>query len=296
MRPTPRTCTRRQLLSGLAATLAASCTPSQRAPATASSDAALAAIETRAGGRLGAYALDTGTGHALAHRADERFAMCSTFKWVFAAALLARVDQGEFTLGEFLRFSSADLLEYAPVARAHVADGRLSLEGLAEAAVTLSDNTAANLLLGKVGGPAGITRFARAAGDPVTRLDRIEPALNDNDPGDPRDTTSPRAMVGLMRAVLCGGVLSPAGRERLTGWLRACQTGNARLRAGFPADWTAGDKTGTGNRGAVNDVAIAWPPGRAPILVAVYMSDGTAANTALATAHVEVGRMVVRQI
>lgn len=291
--------TRRELLGGALGTLAAACAPSRGgAPADAPSQARspLAEIEARAGGRLGFFAIDTGSGRQLAHRPDERFAMCSTFKWVLSAAVLARVDRSELSLAEPVPYGAADLLEHAPRARAHLAEGSMSVEALAEAAVTVSDNTAANLLLAKIGGPAGFTRFVRALGDDVTRLDRNEPGLNDNEPGDPRDTTSPRAMASSMRRVLCGDVLSTASRERLLGWLRACETGKDRLRAGLPAGWIAGDKTGSGRRGAVNDVAIAVPPGRAPILVAAYLSDGDADLATLVAAHAEVGRLVGREL
>lgn len=300
---TPRT--RRQLLLGTLGALATACAPS---PISAPADvprvrppsrgelAELAAIEARVGGRVGLFALDTGTGRQLAHRPDERFAMCSTFKWALAAAVLARVDRAELSLDERVPYGSNDLLEHAPVTREHVAEGALTVERLARAAVTVSDNTAANLLLALVGGPAGLTLFARQLGDTVTRLDRDEPTLNANEPGDPRDTTSPRAMVGLMQEILCGEVLSPAGRERLLDWLRACETGKERLRAGMPQGWTVGDKTGSGARGAVNDVAIAWPPARAPILVAAYMSDGEAALATLAAAHADLGRVVAREL
>src|SRR5262249_5430218 len=158
-------------------------------------------------------------------------------------------------------YRETDLLEHAPETRAHVGEGAMSVDALARAAVVVSDNTAANLLLARVDGPAGFTRFGRSLGDAVTRLDRTEPALNANVPGAPRDTTSPRAMVGLMRALLCGEALSPSSRARLLGWLRACETGKERLRAGLPAEWVVGDKTGTGAAGALNDVAIATPPG-----------------------------------
>ncbi len=246
------------------------------------------------GGRVGVFAV--GASRELAHRADERFAMCSTFKWVLAAAVLARVDRTDLSLSERLRYGSTDLLEYAPVTREHLAEGAMTVDDLARAAVTVSDNTAANLLLAKVGGPKSVTQFVRALGDPVTRLDRDEESLNENQPGDVRDTTSPRAMVGLMREVLCGDVLSSASRERLLGWLRACKTGKNRLRAGFPQDWRVGDKTGTGERAAVNDVAVAFPPGRAPILVASYMSDGHAEFETLVAAHAEVAWVVAREL
>ena len=161
-----------------------------------------------------------------------------------------------------------------------------------QAAVTVSDNTAANLLLPKVGGPVGFTAFVGSLGDGVTRLDRNEPTLNTNYPGDPRDTTSPRAMVGLMRQVFSGDELSLAGRNRLLGWLRGCETGKECLRAGLPQEWIVGDKTGTGQRGAVNDVAIALPSGaRVPILVASYLSDGNSELTALVAAQSDIGRL-----
>lgn len=246
------------------------------------------------GGRLGVFALDTASGRALAHRPDERFAMCSTFKWALAAAVLARVDRGQLALDAPVAYSASDLLEYAPVTRSQLPAGSMSVEALARAAVTVSDNTAANLLLAQVGGPQGFTRFVRSLDDAVTRLDRDEPSLNRNDPGDPRDTTTPRAMVGLMRAVLCDDVLSVDARARLLGWLRASETGRERLRAGLPPTWIVGDKTGTGPRGAANDVAIATPPGRGPILIAAYLSDGDAGLAALQAAHAEVGRCIGR--
>lgn len=282
--------TRRALLAALAAAAVAPLEARRQDAA----EAALAAAEKAVGGRLGVGILDTGSGRIVGQRLDERFAMCSTFKWVLAAAVLGRVDRGELTLDQRVPFGAADLLEHAPITSARVAEGAMTIEALARAAVVVSDNPAANLLLARIDGPAGLTRFARERGDEVTRLDRVELALNENAPGDPRDTTSPRAMVTLMRAVLCGDALSPASRELLIGWLRACETGKARLRAGLPASWTAGDKTGTGTRGAVNDVAIAWPPGRAPVLVAAYLSDGTSDVAALSRAHADIGRLVAR--
>ncbi len=280
--------TRREILAYVVMALAAAACGT-RPPAAPTS---LAELEARIGGRVGVFALDTGSGRALAHRADERFAMCSTFKWVLAAHVLAEVDRGALALDEPLRYSARDLIEHAPVASAHVLEGSLSVALLAEAAVTVSDNTAANLLLARTGGPAAVTAFARARGDAVTRLDRDEPSLNEHALGDPRDTTTPRAMVGLLRAVLVGDALTPTSRERLLGWLRACETGRTRLRAGFPAGWTAGDKTGTGPRGAVNDLAIAWPPSRAPILVAAYLSESPRGVPTLSAAHAEIGRSV----
>ena len=282
---------RRRFLVAAAGAMAGACAPSRVVP---SAGQPLAEIEAKVGGRVGVFALDTGGGRHLVHRSDERFAMCSTFKWVLAAAILVRVDQRQLSLDERLSYDQTALLEFSPITSKHLAEGSMTIRALAEAAVTLSDNTAANLLLAKLGGPSAFTEFARSLGDSVTRLDRNEPALNSNTPGDLRDTTSPRAMVGLMRRVLCGNTLSPARRDLLLSWLRASQTGKDRLRAGLPKDWIAGDKTGTGQRGAANDVAIAEPPGRAPILIASYLSDGNAGLAALAAAHAEIGRLVGR--
>ena len=292
-----RSSNRRQFLLGTFGVMACS-SPRPAAPTAhpTRSLRSVAEIEASVGGRVGVFAIDTGTGRQLAHRADELFAMCSTFKWVLAAAILVGVDRGQLSLDERVSYGPSDFLEYAPVVREHVDEGALTVEVLARAVVTVSDNTAANLLLAKVGGPAGLTRFVRSMGDLVTRLDRTEPTLNSNEPGDPRDTTSPRAMVGLMRRVLSGDTLSKTSRERLLSWLRDCETGKERLRAGFPRNWIVGDKTGTGARGAVNDVAIAMPPGRAPVLVAAYMSGGGAGSTALQAAHSDVGQLVAREL
>lgn len=281
---------RRQFLrAGTAVLASASATSRLRAnPETAT----LGEIEVRTGGRVGVFALDTGTGRELANRPDERFAMCSTFKWVLAAAVFTRVDGGEMSLQDRLPFGPSDLLPNAPVTSSHAAEGALPVGVLAEAAVKVSDNTAANLLLARLGGPAGLTAFIRSVGDEVTRLDRNEIELNDNVPGDPRDTTTPRAMVGLMRRILRGEVLLPGSRALLLRWMRECETGRRRLRAGLPPTWNAGDKTGGGKRGAVNDVAIASPQGRAPILIASYLSDSSLETSRLEAAHADIGRLV----
>jgi beta-lactamase class A len=248
------------------------------------------------GGRLGVFAAECGTGARLDHRADERFAMCSTFKWALVAAILARVDRGVLRLDQPVSFGERDLLSYAPVTRAHVGEGQMTIDELARAAVLVSDNTAANLLLTQIGGPQGLTRFMRELGDEVTHLDRNEPLLNSNLPGDARDTTTPRAMASALRTALTGETLSRAGRERLTRWLVECQTGLSRLRAGFPADWRVGDKTGTGEGGAYNDVAIVWPPAGAPWVIAAYMSESAAPPTELSAVLAEVGGLVAARI
>lgn len=244
------------------------------------------------GGRLGLFAVDTGSGRWTGHDSYARYAMCSTFKLPLAASVLVRVERGEMRLDEEISFGAADLLPHAPVAEANVARGRMTVEQMCAAIVEVSDNSAANLLLRRTGGPMGLTGFIRACGDGVTRLDRDELELNSNLPDDPRDTTTPAAMLGLMRTLLLGEVLTPASRARLAGWMERSVTGRDRLRAGLPADWRVGDKTGTGARGAANDIAIAWPPGRAPILIASYLSAPEATPAARNAAHAAVARLI----
>jgi beta-lactamase class A len=256
-------------------------------------NAQIAAIERRLGGRLGVAALDTGSGRQLAHRASERFPLCSTFKFLAAAAVLARVDRGEDRLDRFVRYGAGDLLDYAPIAKQHVQDGGMTLAAVLEAAITYSDNTAANLALAAIGGPQGLTTYVRQLGDPTTRLDRNEPSLNLVPPGDIRDTTSPAAMLGDMKALLVGDrALSASSRAQLIAWLVGNTTGAERLRAGFPGGWRIGDKTGTGPNGATNDVAIAWPPGRAAILVSAYFYESSAPDDDRNRALADVARIV----
>ncbi|MFN3582429.1 class A beta-lactamase [Phenylobacterium sp.] len=249
------------------------------------------ALERRLeGGRLGVHATN---GKAnLSYRAGERFPMCSTFKTLLAARVLVRVDAGEEQLDRAIAYGPADMLPHAPVTAAHLAEGRLSVEALCEAIVQVSDNPAANLLLKTVGGPAGLTAWLRAIGDDVTRLDRWETELNSSIPGDPRDTTTPAAMTRVCAKLLQGDVLKPASRERLSVWLEGTSTGLKRLRANLPAGWRAGDKTGTGDNGSANDVAVFWPPGGGLILAAGYV---TATKVPLAVREevlAEVGRLV----
>lgn len=233
----------------------------------------MAEIKKRHGGRVGVSALQ-GT-KAVNLDSSERFAMCSTFKWVLAAAILQQADQGKLSLGKEIAFGKKDLLDYAPVTQAHVADGKMTVGDLCGAAVSLSDNTAANLLFPLVGGPAGLTQFVRGLGDTVTRFDRTEPTLNTNVDGDDRDTTTPAAMAALLKAVFTGTALKPASLGQLKAWMVATSTGQKRIRSVVPAGWTAGDKTGTGANGAVNDVAVIWPDSGEPIFMAIYTSGGT---------------------
>lgn len=256
-----------------------------------SADSRLMELERQHGGRLGVAILDTGNGRRITHRADERFLMCSTFKLLAASAILARVDQGLEKLDRRVVFGKDALLSYAPVTSLHVGGQGMTVAELCEAAITVSDNTAANLLLSSLDGPPAITAFVRRMGDTITRLDRIEPELNVSSPGDIRDTTTPAAMLADLQKLLLGDVLSKASREQLATWLRATSTGKDSLRAGLPSGWTAGDKTGSGGHGERNDVAIFWRPNRKPLLIAAYYvnpdTDDTGRNRVLA----EVGRI-----
>jgi beta-lactamase class A len=253
--------------------------------------AQFAALERKHGGRLGVSMLDTQTGRRLQHRAGERFLMCSTFKWLAAAAVLARVDSGKERLDRRVVYDKDVLLDYAPVTGKHVGEPGMSVAELCAAAVTLSDNTAANLLLASLGGPTAITAFARSLGDETTRLDRMEPELNLGSPGDIRDTTTPAAMLADLHRVLLGDRLSTGSRDLLLQWLRGCTTGLDAIRAGLPADWTAGDKTGSGSHGETNDVAILWPPRRKPLLVTAYYAGSRAEPAERKAVLAAVGRI-----
>ncbi|HVX06129.1 MAG TPA: class A beta-lactamase [Rhodanobacteraceae bacterium] len=284
---------RRDVLKGMAlggvAVAAARLVPAVARPALDGAGAKLAMLERRSGGRLGVAILDTRNGRPEGYRDDERFLMCSTFKLLLAAAVLQRADHGQEKLDRRIVFDKHVLLDYAPIAKQHVGPPGMTIAALCEAAVTWSDNTAANLLLKEVGGPQAVTAYARSLGDQSTLLDRYEPALN------PIDMTTPKSMLEDMRQVLLGDRLSRPSRELLIRWLVACQTGLQSLRAGMPRGWRIGDKTGEwdgNNAGANNDIAIVWPPGRKPILVAAYYMNNTTGPATRKAVLAEVGRIV----
>jgi beta-lactamase class A len=288
---------RRAFIGGLSC-FALGCAASRKktAPSLGPRQASVQEIEARVGGRVGLCAIATDSGRIVAHRQDDRFALCSTFKWMLAAAVLAEVAENRMELDQEIPFGPTDMVDYSPVATQFLQQGRMSVEQMARAIVVTSDNTAANLLLARLGGPSGLTGFLRAHGDNTTRLDRNEPALNSNLAGDPRDTTSPRAMADTLGRLLTTDALSVASRERLIQWMVSCETGRQRLRAGLPSQWRVGDKTGTGDRGAANDVVIAWPPNRGPVLLAAYLSDSSAPLPVLNAAHAELGRLVAQEL
>jgi beta-lactamase class A len=288
----PKT-TRRGIVAGGAGLLFVGCAGG--APAQTDAAGRIAAIEKRIGGRVGVCAINSETNAVIAHRADERFAMASTFKWVLAAAILAASQNG-MPLDQPLPYSRALILPNSPKTEARLdarGEGEMTIGELAEAIVTVSDNTAANMLIEPIGGPEGLTYVLRRTGDSVTRLDRRELELNENAPGDPRDTTTPRAMAEtLLRLLTKDGPLNAASREKLIGWMVAETRSLDRLRAGLPKGWRAGAKPGTGGNGAYNDLALVFPPGRKPIAIASYMSESAAPNADKAAAHAEVARII----
>jgi len=256
----------------------------------------LAAYERETGGRIGLYAENLASGTKIAWRAEERFVMCSTFKASLAAFVLARVDRGEDRLDDMVAYGAQDLLDYAPVAKQNLAAGAMSVSDMCKAIVELSDNSCANLLLARSGGPAALTAFWRSTGDTVSRLDHNEPELNRSPPGDPHDTTTPAAMAGNLRRFVLAEVLSTRSRQHLTDWLVGCKTGNNRLRGGLPKEWKIGDKTGNNGKDASGDIAIAWPNAGGPILVCVYTQGGSPTARQIESVFAEIGRMAGQQL
>lgn len=289
------TISRRQAIAAavLAIPAVSALTGSAAAAAGSALEKRLAELEARRDGRIGVAILNLATGARLGHRTDERFLMCSTFKALLAAHILARVDHEEETLDRRIAVGKANLVDWAPVVEKRVG-GDISIAELCEATITLSDNAAANLLLAGSGGPKAVTAFLRELGDDITRLDRTEPTLNYHEtPDDERDTTTPVAMVDTLRKLIFGDVLSARSKAQLAAWLVMNKTGDTRLRAGFPADWMTGDKTGTNGdkAGNANDVAISWSPNRGAIVVSAFVEmpgiSGDERNAVIA----EIGRI-----
>ncbi|PLR34628.1 class A beta-lactamase [Chimaeribacter californicus] len=276
---------RRTLL--LAAGLMLSGAVFQAAAATDTLAAQLAELERSANGRLGVALIDTGSQREITYRGEERFAMASTFKVLAAGAVLQHSVTQPDLLAKRIRYDRAALLSYAPVTGKHLAEG-MTVAELCAAAIEWSDNTAANLLLTEIGGPQRITKLARSLHDDKTRLDRWEPALNTAIPGDERDTSTPQAMARNLQHLALGDALPPAQQQQMIGWLKNSQTGAKSIRAGVPAGWEVGDKTGSGDYGTTNDLAIIWPPHGKPLVLAIYFTqpkaDAEARRDVLATA------------
>ncbi|QJD93776.1 class A beta-lactamase [Duganella dendranthematis] len=284
--------TRRALMLALAsAPLARAADLLDQAPTTApvSRTGLLARLEKESGGRLGVAAFNTADGRQLLHRADERFPLCSTFKMMLAAAVLARDPS---LLDKRLRYEKSDLVPHSPVTGKHVAEG-MTVEALCEATLQYSDNTAANLLMKQIGGPTAVTAYARSIGDSEFRLDRWETELNSAIPGDVRDTTTPQAMAKSLQKLVMGEALPLHCRRQLKDWMIGNTTGATRIRAGVPAGWIVADKTGAGDYGTVNDIAVIWPPGRPPMLLAVYVTLPGKDDKARVELHGEVAKVAI---
>jgi beta-lactamase class A len=276
---TPRRFSRRAVLGGLAVSGCAVSPVRQLRQDAAARLAALEGGHPRA--RLGAYILNVETGAAIGHRANERFAFCSTFKLPLAAAILREVDRGRLRLEQFVPYGPGDIVMHHPVTGPNLEKGGMSLVALAEAAQKTSDNVAANLLMKMIGGPDGMTAFFRELGDSVSRIDRYEPATNVVPANEVRDTTSPAAIAHTLKLICFGDMLSPASKAMLLQWMIDTTTGAKRIRAGLPEGWRAGDKTGTGLGDGINnftnDIAVAWPPHGQPAYVIVGFFDAGAA-------------------
>jgi beta-lactamase class A len=251
--------------------------------------AQLAQLEAASGGRLGVAAFNTADGRELMHRGDERFPFCSTFKMMLSAAVLAKEPA---LLKKRIQYTKDDLVPHAPVTSRHVADG-MTVAELCEATLQYSDNPAANLLMKQIGGPAAVTAYARSIGDTEFRLERWETELNSAIPGDHRDTTTPVAMARSLQKLVLGDALPPAQRKQLKDWLLGNTTGATRIRAGVPAGWPVADKTGAGDYGTVNDIAVIWPHGKAPIVLAVYLTQPGKDDKIRPEFHGEAAKIVI---
>ena len=280
---------RRMLMTGLP--LLAAAAPDRFAPLRR----AITAVERSAGGTIGISLLDTHTGERFGHRANDRFPLCSTFKLLLAARLLHGADKGQWAMTERLPVTKADMLFNAPFTEKRIG-GTASLLELAQAMTVLSDNPAANIALAKVGGPAALTAWLRSIADQTTRIDRNEPEMNNEAPGDPRDTTTPTAMLATSRALVEGRILSPVARKTLFGWMQASKTADTMIRAALPPGWQEANKTGAGSWRARNIVSVITPPARKPIWVAAYLF---AAKSELAERNrqfVPLGRAIVESV
>ncbi|MFF8726914.1 class A beta-lactamase [Streptomyces sp. NPDC015171] len=300
--PLPR---RRLIKAGLAFSGAAVTATALSAPSAAAAPdtrsrgvrgelAELAELERHHGARLGVYARNVRTGATVAHRAGERFAMCSTFK-AFAAAAVLREKAGRASLDRVVHYPPHDILPNSPRTEENQATG-MTVADLCAAAIQYSDNAAGNLLLREIGGPAGLTRLYRSLGDRVSRLDRWEPELNTAIPGDPRDTTTPEAVAGSLERLTLGGALADADRERLVAWLKGNTTSAARFRAGLPREWGVADKTGTGSYATANDIGVAWTTRRTPLVLAVLTDKSTADAPVDESLIADAARIVARTL
>lgn len=253
-------------------------------------------VETRLSARVGVAIMDTQTGKTWSSRGDERFPLNSTFKAFLCAALLDAAEKGTADAKRELVVQESDIVSYSPVLEKHVGGKGFSIVELCEVTVTTSDNAAANLVMAELGGPEGVTAFLRRIGDDKTRIDRWEPESNTGIPGDPRDTTTPWAAAETLRKLVLGDALEPQARVTLTSWLEGNKVGNSTLRAGIPKTWRIADKTGAGANGSRNNIAVIWPEGRDPVVIAIYITQTTAAFQTRNAAIAAIGAALTESI
>lgn len=253
-------------------------------------------IEARLSARVGVAIIDTQTGKTWSNKGDERFPLNSTFKALLCAALLDAAAKGTADLNREVVVKESDIVSYSPVTEKRVGGESFTIAELCEVTVTISDNAAANLVMAELGGPDSVTAYLRRIGDDKTRIDRWEPDSNTGIPGDPRDTSTPWAAAETLRKLVLGNALDPQGRDTLTGWLEGNKVGNKTLRAGLPKDWRIADKTGAGANGSRNNIAVIWPNGRKPVVIAVYITQTTAAFQTRNKAIESIGSALVESL
>lgn len=256
----------------------------------------VAEAEARLGARVGVSVIETHSGGTWSHRGGERFPTNSTFKTFLCAALLEASESGAVDLEDAVSIQQSDIVSYSPVTEKRVGGAPVTLEDLCRITVTVSDNGAANLVMKAVGGPKGVTAYLRAIGDSATRVDRWEPDSNSGIPGDDRDTTTPDAAARSLQSLVLGSALPEAARAKLTGWLEGNTVGNATLRAGLPKDWRIADKTGAGQNGSRNNIAVIWPQGRAPVVIAIYITQTQASFDDRNKAIAEIGAALAESL
>ncbi|NDI85734.1 class A beta-lactamase [Undibacterium crateris] len=254
----------------------------------------LARLEKSFSGSIGVYLLDPHTRRHFSYQGEKRFAFCSTFKALLGAAILHKSSQDGDLLEREITLNSSDFVTYSPVTEKHK-DGSMRIADLCAATIQTSDNTAANALLRELGGPAALTAYMRSIGDNAFRLDRWETELNSALPGDLRDTSTPSAMANSLHKLVLGNALAEPQKHMLKEWLIGNTTGNTRIRAGLPQGWLVGDKTGTGDYGSAHDIAVVWPPSRAPFVLAIYTCRKKKDSEARSDIIAEVTRVLVQQ-
>jgi len=269
--------------------------PAKAAPQETPLYQAVSQIQHQLGGRVGILVRDTGTGQSWSVNADERYPMASTFKALACGALLARLDNAPAMASATARIEASDLVPYSPVMEKRVGE-HVALPDLCAATMITSDNTAANKVLQALGGPPAVNRFVRSLGDTVTRMDRWEPELNEGIPGDPRDTTSPAAIASVLEKMVLGNALSEQSRQQLTQWMLDNEIAGPLLRSGIPADWRIADRTGSGGHGTRAIIAVMWPPQRAPIVAAIFITATNASVDQRNEAIADLGRALSQTI